>query len=542
MDELERGRAEYARRRWLDAWTLLMHAGRADPLGAADLELLGTSAYMLGRDDEHVSCLERAHHGHLEASAVLPAARCAFWAGINLALRGEMGPASGWFGRAQRLIENDGSDCVELGYLLVPVMVRQLATGDEEAALATAAQAVEFGERFGDPDLLALSVYHQGHALIRLGRLEEGLGLLSEAMVAVVAGELSPIVTGLIYCSVLEGCQEARALRHAREWTDALTHWCEAQPDMVAFTGKCLVHRAEIMQLHGSWANALEEARRARDRFAQAMNHRAAAEAYYQEGEVLRLQGNFAAAEEAYRNSSRNGWEPQPGLGLLRLAQGSSDAATAAIRRALSETREPLRRIGLLPAYVEVMLAVDDVDEARRACRELDEITRGNESGMLGGMAAHANGSVALADGDAQAALVALRHAEQLWHDLEVPYDAARSRVLGGLACRALGDDDTAALELDAARAVFRQLGAAPDVIRVDSLSRRATASDAHGLTPRELEVLRLVAAGKSNREISALLVISEHTVARHLQNIFTKLGVSSRTAAGAFAFAHGLT
>jgi DNA-binding CsgD family transcriptional regulator len=542
MDELERGRAAYAGRRWLDAWTSLTHADRADPLAARDLELLGTSAYMLGRDDEHVRSLERAHHGYLEADAALPAARCAFWAGINLALRGEIGPASGWFGRAQRLIENEGSDCVELGYLLVPVMVRQLASGDEEAALTTAGRTVEFGERFGDPDLLALAVYHQGHALIKLNRLEEGLGLLSEAMVAVIAGELSPIVTGLIYCSVLEGCQEAHALRHAREWTDALTHWCEEQPDMVAFTGRCLVHRAEIMQLHGSWADALEEARRARDRLAQAMNQRAAAEAYYQEGEVLRLQGNFAAAEEAYRNSSKSGWEPQPGLALLRLAQGNSDAATAAIGRALSEAHEPLRRIGLLPAYVEVMLARDDVEEARRACRELDEITTGNESGMLAGMAAHANGAVALAGGDAEGALVALRRAERLWHDLGVPYAAARARVLVGLACRALGDDDTAALELDAARAVFRQLGATPDVIRVDSLARRTTAGEAHGLTPRELEVLRLVAAGKSNREISAVLVISEHTVARHLQNIFTKLGVSSRTAASAFAFAHDLT
>lgn len=542
MDELERGRAAYARRRWLDAWTSLTHADRSDPLAGRDLELLGTSAYMLGRDDEHVSVLERAHHGYLEADAALPAARCAFWAGINLALRGELGPASGWFGRAQRLIENEKSDCVELGYLLVPVMVRQLASGDHEAALNTARRTVEFGERFGDPDLLALGVYHQGHALIKLNRLEAGLGLLSEAMVAVVAGELSPIVTGLIYCSVLEGCQEAHALRHAREWTDALTHWCEEQPDMVAFTGRCLVHRAEIMQLHGSWADALEEARRARDRLAQALNERAAAEAYYQEGEVLRLQGNLAAAEEAYRNSSKRGWEPQPGLALLRLAQGNSDAAAAAIGRALSEAREPLRRIALLPAYVEVMLALDDLDEARRACRELDEITTGNESGMVGGMAAHANGAVALADGEAEAALVALRRAEQLWHDLGVPYAAARSRVLVGLACRALGDDDTAALELEAARAVFRKLGAAPDVIRVDSLVRRTTAGETHGLTPREVEVLRLVAAGKSNREISTVLVISEHTVARHLQNIFTKLGVSSRTAASAFAFAHDLT
>jgi DNA-binding CsgD family transcriptional regulator len=541
IDELERGRESYARRAWMDAYESLSRADRAAPLEAEGLELLATSAYMLGSDDDCLSCLERAYHAYLDAGKAMRAVRCAFWLGMNLALRGEMGRATGWLGRAQRLVEREERDCVERGYLLVPVMLRHEAIGDWEAAYATAADAAEIGERFGDADLLALAVHEQGCALIQQGRVEEGLGLLDEAMVAVTAGELSPIVTGIVYCSVIAGCQEVYALHRAQEWTAALTHWCEEQPDMVSFTGRCLVHRAEIMELHGAWRDALEEARRARQRCVQGKNQSAAAQAYYRQGEVHRLQGRFSAAEEAYRDASRCGWEPQPGLALLRLAQGNGDAAAATIRRAVGETTEPLKRARLLPAYVEIMLAVGDAQEARGACRELEEISARYESGMLGAMVAHAEGAVDLAEGDARSALLALRRAWQVWQELEVPYEAARVRVLLGLACRALEDDDTAALELEAARGVFAQLGAAPDLVRVDSLAQSAVSVDAHGLTARELQVLRLVAAGKTNRTIAAELVLSERTVDRHVSNIFTKLSVSSRAAATAYAYEHQL-
>ncbi len=541
VDELERGRESYARRAWLDAYEWLSHADQAASLGAEDLELLATAAYMLGRDDDLVSGLERAHHVYLDAGEVLRAVRCAFWVGMNLATRGEMGRATGWLGRAQRLVEREERDCVERGYLLLPVVLQHEASSDWEAASATAGDAAEIGERFGDADLFALAVQEQGRALVKQGRVGEGLGLLDEAMVAVTAGELSPIVTGLIYCSVIEGCQEVYELRRAQEWTAALTQWCEQQPDMVAYTGKCLVHRAEIMQLRGAWRDALEEAKRAGQRFAQAKDQSAAAQAFYRQGEILRLQGELAAAEEAYRDASRCGREPQPGLALLRLAQGDNDAAAAAIRRVVGETTERLSRASLLPAYVEIMLAVGDVQQARSACRELEESSAGYESAMLGAMAAQARGAVDLVDGDARAALVALRHAWQAWQELEAPYEAGRVRTLVGLACLALGDEDTAALELEAARGVFAQLGAAPDLVRVDSLTRPASSADTHGLTPRELQVLRLVASGESNREIASTLVISEHTVARHVQNIFAKLDVSSRTAASAFAFEHDL-
>ena len=540
-DELGRGRESYARRAWMNAYQSLSHADQAAPLGAEDLELLATSAFMLDRDDDYLSALERAHHAYHDAGEAMRAVRCAFWVGINLALQGELSRAAGWLGRAQRLVEREEDDCVERGYLLVPVMLRHEAAGDWEAAYAAAASAAEIGERFGDADLLALAVHEQGLILINQGRVEEGLGLVDEAMVAVTAGELSPIVTGIVYCSVISGCQEVYELRRAQEWTDALTQWCEQQPDMVSFSGRCLVHRAEIMELHGAWRDALEEARRARKRCEQGKNRSAAAQAFYRQGEIHRLQGRFSAAEEAYRDASRYGWEPQPGFALLRLAQGNEDAAAAAIRRALGESTESLKRARLLPGYIEIMLAVGDLEEARSTCRELEEISARYESGMLGAMAAHAEGALDLAEGDARAALLALRRAWQVWQELEVPYEAARVRVLLGLACRALGDDDTAALELEAARGVFARLGAAPDLARVDSLTRRIASVDAHGLTARELQVLRLVAAGETKKAIAAELVLSGRTVDRHLSNIFTKLGVSSRAAATAYAYEHQL-
>jgi DNA-binding CsgD family transcriptional regulator len=540
--ELERGREAYASRAWSRAHAALSRADRAEPLDAADLELLATSAYMLGRDDEYVDHLERAHQLHLEGGRGPRAVHCAFWLGLNFLLRGEISRATGWFARAERVLEREGRDCVERGYLLIPVLLRQVAFGETGAAYETAGAAAEIGERFGDLDLVALVVQEQGHALIRQGRVEEGLRLLDETMVAVTADELSPIVTGLVYCNTIAFCQSVFEVRRAREWTAALTEWCGQQPDMVAHTGLCQVHRAEIMQLNGAWPDALEEARRAGERLARGMaNQSGAGYARYRQGEIRRLRGEFEAAEAAYREASRFGWEPQPGLALLRLAQGRREAAASTIRRALSETSEPLKRAGLLSAGVEIMLAVGDAEEARDASGELEEVSEGHEGSMLRAMVLQAQGAVDLAAGDALGALLVLRRALQLWQELQAPYEAARTRVQVALACRALGDDDSAELELEAARDVFERLGAAPDLARVDARTRSGESRKTYGLTPRELQVLRLVATGESNRQIASALVISEHTVARHMQNIFAKLGVSSRTAASSFAAARDL-
>jgi DNA-binding CsgD family transcriptional regulator len=540
-DALERGRASYASRAWEDARASLVRVDRAAPLGADDLELLATSAYMVGRMDDFLSVLERAHHAQLDGGEPLRAVRCAFFLGVNLALRGEMGHAAGWFGRAQRLVEREGGDCVESGYLLMPVAMENEASGRYEAALAAAAAAAEVGERFGDADLFALAVHTQGLVLIRMGQTGEGLALLDQAMLSASAGELSPIITGVVYCGVIAGCEEAYEVRRAREWTGALSRWCADQPELVAFSGRCHAHRSEIMQLDGAWSEALDEARRARERAERAMNPAAAGQALYQQAEIQRLQGDFVGADGAYRDAHRYGREPQPGLALLRLAQGDAEAAAAAIRRALGETTEPLKRARLLPAAAEIMLACRAEAEARDAAVELMEIVARNDSLMLHAIVDHVRGTVELAEGDAQGALVSLRRAWRAWQELGAPYESARTRVLVGQACRMLGDADTAALELEAARSVFARLGAVTELAVVASLNRRDESRGTHGLTKRELDVLRLVAAGKSNREIAAELVVSEHTAARHVQNILAKLRVSSRTAATAFAFEHDL-
>ena len=539
-ERLERGRDSYAGRAWTDAYESLVEADQRSRLGADDLERLATAAFMLGRDDAYVSSLERAHHAYLDEGVPLRAVRCAFWLGVNFALRGEMGPASGWLGRAQRLVEREEVDTVERGYVLLSGVFRHAAAGDWDAAHAIAGEAAAIGERYDESDLVALALFEQGRALIKQEGANDGMPLLDEAMVSVTAGELSPIVTGFVYCAVIAACQEAYAMRRAQEWTAALTHWCEQQPDMLAFTGRCLVHRAELMQLQGSWTDALEEARRACERLAREMNQLWAAHAFYQQAEIHRLRGEFAAARHAYAEVSQCGSEPQPGLSLLRLAEGNPDAAAAAIRRALGETTVRMKRARLLPACVEILLVVGAVEEARGSCDELEAVAADYGSSMLSAIAAHTRGAVDLVEGDASRALIPLREAWQGWHELEVPYEAARVRVLIGLACRALGDDESAELEFGSARRTFVELGAAPDLERLDSLVGRG-ASDASGLTPRELEVLRRVAAGETNQAIASALVLSERTVERHVSNIFAKVRVSSRAAATAYAYEHHL-
>jgi DNA-binding CsgD family transcriptional regulator len=539
--DLERGRESFETSAWADAYECLSRAEQAAPLRGDDLSRLAIAAHMLGLMEEWLPLLEHAHQRYVEEGEDLSAVRCAFWVGMSLALRGELGPATGWLGRAQRLLERHGGECVEQGYMLLPVSFEHELSGDLEGASATAAAAVEIGERFGDRDLFALAIHVQGTVVAKSGRIAEGMRLLDEAMVAVTAGECSPVVAGIVYCGVILACEDAYEVRRAQEWTAALTRWCEEQPDLISFRGRCLVHRAQLKRLHGDWPDALDEARLAGERFAVAMNPGAIARSWYVQGDVLRLMGRFEDAEDSYRQASRLGLEPHPGLALLRLAQGSGAKALAAIRRALGDTAEPAARAGLLPAFVDILLDAGEVEDARVACEELDEISSSYGTELLRALSAQARGSVELAAGDGDAASVKLREAVLLWQALDAPFELATVRVLLGGARRLIGDDEGFELELEAARGVFEELGATPALRWVEALTASGGRTGQHGLSKRELEVLRLLARGKSNREIASELVISEHTVARHVQNIFTKLGVSSRTAAGAFAFEHEL-
>lgn len=537
---IDQGREAFGRQAWAEAYELFANASERGLLDPEDLERLAIAAYLVGRDDESARAWERAHLACLRLDDPGRAAQCGFWLGLALLLRGETARASGWLGRVGGLVEGGELDCAARGYLLVPAALAAHGSGDAAGAYALSTEAGKIAARFGDKDLAAFACLGQGQASIALGETARGVALLDEVMVSVTTGEVSPIPAGIVYCAVIETCMWVFDVRRAAEWTEALSSWCEAQPDLVPYRGQCLVHRSQILQVHGEWSEATIEARRACERLSQPL-HPALGLAFYQRAELHRLRGEFDEAGQAYRQASQCGREPVPGLALLRLAEGHVSAATAAIRRAVDESHDPLGRPAVLAAYVDIMVAVGDLAAGRAAADELSGIAGVIDAPFLHAIAAHTTGTTLLAEGDAVSALAALRRASAGWRDLAMPYEAARTQVHIGLACRALGDQDAAAFELDAARGTFDRLGARPDLARLAELAGVGGRKTAGGLTVRECEVLRLVATGKTNREIGAALVLSEHTVARHLQNIFAKLGLSSRAAATAYAYQHGL-
>jgi DNA-binding NarL/FixJ family response regulator len=539
--DLARGRDAGQRLEWADTYRSLSLADEAGALSAEDLELLAAAAYLLGHVDECRLALQRAHQMHVAGAAAARAARCLFWVAFTLQLEGNLAPASGWLARAGRLAETAPPDCAEHGLLMLPAGIQADATGDHASAEAAFAQAAQIGARAGDADLRTLALHFQGRALVALGRPGEGVALLDEAMVAVVAGEVWPPVAGNIYCSMIDACLEMFDLRRAHEWTNALTTWWERQPDLTTFTGQCLIHRAEILQLHGAWPDALDAARRARERLVQAADKYATGAAFYREAELYRVRGELLAAAEAYREASAWGHPGQPGLALLWLAEGKVPAAERAIRRVVAETVDRLGRAKLLPAAVEVLLAAGDVGAARQAAVELVEIAHAYEAPALQAWADHSLGAVLLAEGDGRNALTVLRLAWAAWRELDARYEAARVRVMIAMGCSLLGDEESASLELDAVRKAFGDLGAGPDLARVEHLIHERPDPTEHGLSPRELQVLRLLATGRTNHAIAADLVIADKTVDRHVTNIFAKLGVSSRAAATAHAYEHHL-
>lgn len=537
--DLDRGRSAFREHRWSEAFEQFVDADRTGGLPTADLERLSTVETLIGRVTASVDALTRAHEEYLVVGDVASAARCGAWLGMYLMNNGEMARSQGWFARARRLVDELGEPCPAEGLLLVPVALGMLYGGNPAGALRVFGESQAIGEKFQDRDLISLSLLGTGQATLMLGDISAGLRLFDEAMVAVTAGELSPVPSGLIYCAVVGNCHLAFDLRRALEWTAALDHWCGERPDMVLFTGQCQAHRAELYRLHGAWSEAAAAAKAAQGLSASG-DYMALFGGHYQLGEVQRLTGELDAADESYRLAGRSGYEPQPGLALLHLSRGDAAHAQAVLRGAADAADLATRR-HLLPALVEIELAAGDRAAARRAADELTTVARDCGMPMAQAASCQADGAVLLAEDAPGQAVPVLRRAWTLWRELGVPYEAARCRTLVGLACRTMGDDVSAAMDFDAAYAEFVELGAGPAAAWAASLQRQAGKADAGPLTPRELQVLRQVAAGKANRVIAGDLYLSEKTVARHISNIYLKLGLQSRAAATRYAYEHGL-
>ena len=535
---LERGRTSFAEKAWADAYRLLETADRRGALAPADLERLAAAAALTGRDQESEAAWARAHQCLLDRGDVEGAARCAAWLGFGLLQRGAIAPASGWFARAERLLDEANTDSVVRGYLLIPSAIRLIVQGAAEKGYAVFERAAEIARRFDDRDLASIACHGRGRALIRLGNIPEGVARLDEAMAAVIAGEVSPVFAGDVYCSVLEGCQETFDVRRAYEWTASLAQWCAAQPGLVRYRGECLLYRAEVLQLRGEWDDAARDAQHACELL---MSRPMAGAAFYRLGEIHRLRGEYARAETAYARANERGRMPQPGLSLLRLAQGQVDTATASIRSVLLDTKSRAPRARALVAAVEILLAADDVDGASAAATELSDIAVAVGAPVLDAACAHAQGAVLLATENIAGASASLRRACEGWRELSMPYDEAQAHLLLAAVCERRGDADGHRLEIAAASRLFAELGAGHCLKGIAEQIEPGRRPQIGALSDREVQVLRLLAAGKTNREVAEALFISEKTVARHVSNIFDKLGVSSRTRATAWAYEHKL-
>jgi DNA-binding CsgD family transcriptional regulator len=529
---LGQARELHAQSLWAEAYRHFSAAG-AEGLDAEDLERYAEAAQILGRGDEAIQLLRRAFDTRVDAGEVDRAITAAFWLWQALIINAEFARASGWAAQVRRSLPD-----VDSGWLLITEAYFLIAAADYNQAAQLLAQAADAGSRQRDTDLVAFATTVWGRALIKAGRLREGLSRLDEAMLPVVERDTSPRATSMLYCSAIATCHEAREFGRAREWTHALGAWLDTLPRLGgAYFGNCRIYRAHLMCLCGSWREALEEVAFVCDDLGGNYGQLVASHAFYQLGEIHRLLGN-PEAEASYRRAGELGGPTQPGLSLLRLAQGEVDKAVLGIRRAFAETEGQLERLDLLSTGVTVMLAAGDINAAREAVAELAGIAAVYRAPGVQAELAAARGAVALSEDDPARALPLLRSAARTWREIDAPHAVATVSVLIGLACRAIGDDDGAQVEFESAKSTFARLGARPDLRRVEELLRPAAAGP-RGLSARELEVLRLVAAGRTNHAIAIELFVSERTVHRHLSNIFDKLGVHSRTAAASYAIQH---
>jgi DNA-binding CsgD family transcriptional regulator len=539
-DGVGRGRDAFNKQAWRRAYDELSAAAVEDPLEVDDLERLASAAYLAGLSDESRSAWISAHEKCSHVGDVARAVRCAFWLAFALLNSGDLARGGGWVDRAQRLLDDRKIDCVERGYLRYAAGLRAAFSGDVRTGHEAFHAAAEIGVLFHDPELAALARIGEGRCLIWLDRVGEGVALLDEGMVAIEANDISAIAIGDAYCTAIEGCTELFDVRRAHVWTAALSRWVDGQPELMLYRGECLLHRAEMLHLRGDWDAAADQIEEAHRRLADPVGQRSRGAAAYLKGDLHRLRGEDRAAEAEFRLASELGRDPQPGLALLRLATGKAEAAVAAIRRAYHEAGDPMSRARLASGYIEILLADGDVAAARSAADELGAVASTLGRPLLTALHLQVLGAVQLAEHQPEFALSALRQALVAWRELDAAYEAARTRMLVAAACRAIGDDDSAELEVAGAIAVFDRLHAVRDAAAARA-AQHEPASLSSGLTAREEEVLAHIAKGLTNRQIAERLVVSEKTVATHVGHILTKLGLPSRAAATAYAYEHGL-
>lgn len=532
---LDAARALLDRHAWEEAYALLSVGGGSDDPAWQDA--LAEAAWWMGDIDACIAARERAYTAFDEAGDRRSAGGCAVWLFEHHCFRAQPSIGSGWLRRARRALEGD-EDCIEYGQLLSREAQQAHGAGDLDRATALAHASVELGRRLRSANLEAVGLEAIGRILIDQGNPSEGLAHLDEAMLFALEGRLDAYTTGRIFCSLVSACEMLGDIQRAAEWTDAVASWADQHP-VSLFPGLCRVHRAGLLQWRGEWMEAEEEARRACVEL-EGINLPNAAAGFVKIGEIRRRIGDYDGAEEAFRRAEELNGQAWADIALLRLSQGRHQAAAATIARALEETgANRLARGKLLAAHVQIMVATGELDAAANGAAELDQIAADFESPMLLAAAATAQGRVRLATGDSGGACAALQEALGRWTELEAPYEIATTRSLMGQACRQAGDEEGAEGSFTTAEEIFERLGAAMDV----RLTRgfRGGVELPCGLSQREAEVLRLVAAGNTNRQIAAELFLSEKTVARHISNIFTKIQVRSRAAATAFAFEHRL-
>lgn len=534
---LEKARDALAAHNWALAFDLLSEAREISGLAAEDLDALAEAAWWTGRIDICIEALERVYQEFVGSGETDRAVMAAIYLSYHHANKGDFAIGNGWQSRATRLAQQIPHSPAA-AYLATAECGIAYNSGDLEGCLAKAKAVAKAGEDHGDPTLLAWGLHWRGLAMIKLGYLDEGWSLLDEAMLGVSSGQMQPIWAGFLHCGMVLICEQLGDPRRGWQWVEVTERWLHGLPSASVYPGICRMYKARLIQERGDWAEAEIEARRVCAELTD-LHVASAARAYYEIGEINRKRGDLESAEESFKKAHHMGFDPQPGLARLRLAQGRVDTAMLQIVRALDEAPDRLERAKLLPHHVEIAIAAGDLEGATAAVNELQGIADDYQTPRLMACALSARGALLLAQADPSGALTTSRRAVRLWMDIDCPYQVALERLQIAEVYRLLDEDDAAIMELDAAREVFESLGASHEAHRAAELLGEA--GHPGDLSDREVGVLRLVAAGKSNKQIAAELFISERTVARHLSNIFVKLDVPSRAGAAAFALRKGL-